>query len=315
MTGHIQVGNHRVVVVREIAQGGFGIVMLVRDVNDNKLYAMKQMFCQSREQADEAHLELRTLQKFSDDPHIITLVDYASLPASKGQHAQVLLLFPFYSAGTAWDMVAQAVEAAEGGDGEGLAARTGQHHWPFPERAAVATLLGTARALRAMHDEGVAHRDLKPHNILISETFSPVIMDLGSVGPARVEIKNRMQALKAEDEASCKCSAPYRAPELMQISNECVIDGKIDVWSLGCTAYCLAFGNSPFETPKEGVLKLAILNARYSVPAKNRNMSGFVYSEGYIELVHSMLRLNPAERPDMDDIVQQCKALLDTLPV
>ena len=122
-----------------------------------------------------------------------------------------------------------------------------------------------------------------------------------------------MQALKVEDEASCKCSAPYRAPEITQVSNECVIDEKIDTWSLGCTAYCLAFGNSPFENSREGVLKLAILNARYSIPTNNTNLCGFRYSEGYIQLINSMLQLNPNDRPDMDDIVQTCKILLDSM--
>ncbi len=46
-----QVGNHKVVVVRELAQGGFGNVLLVRDVvHPSALYAMKQMICQSQEQ-------------------------------------------------------------------------------------------------------------------------------------------------------------------------------------------------------------------------------------------------------------------------
>ena len=306
LTGHIQVGNHKVVVVREIAQGGFGIVFLVRDVHDGTMYAMKQMFCQSREQMDEAHLELRMLQKISGDPHIITLVDHASLPASKGQHRQVLLLFPFFSTGTAWDMIEAAVVAAND-------STPNTSNWPFPERAALVTLLGTARALRSMHDEGAAHRDIKPHNILISDTFDPVIMDLGSVGPSRVEVRNRMDALRAEDDASCKCSAPYRAPEITQVTNECNIDEKVDIWSLGCTAFCLAFGSSPFESTKEGVLKLAILNAKYRIPDGNRNICGITYSTGYIELIQQMLQLDPSDRPDTDSVVQRCKTLLASM--
>jgi hypothetical protein len=51
VTGHQQVGHHRVAIVKELAQGGFGIVFLVRDTqHPDRLYAMKQMFCQSREQ-------------------------------------------------------------------------------------------------------------------------------------------------------------------------------------------------------------------------------------------------------------------------
>ena len=75
--------------------------------------------------------------------------------------------------------------------------------------------------------------------------------------------------------------------------NECDIDEKCDIWSLGCTAYCLAFGNSPFESPKEGVLKLAILNGRFSIPAKNANIHGVVFSSGFVGLIQAMLQVTP----------------------
>ena len=39
------------------------------------------------------------------------------------------------------------------------------------------------------------HRDLKPANILISDNEDPIIMDLGSMAPAKVEIKNSKEAM------------------------------------------------------------------------------------------------------------------------
>ncbi len=42
------------------------------------------------------------------------------------------------------------------------------------------------------------------------------------------------------------------------VQYRCVIDGRADVWSLGCVAYALAFGGNPFESPSEGLLTLAI---------------------------------------------------------
>ena len=83
-------------------------------------------------------------------------------------------------------------------------------------------------------------------------------MDFGSVTPSTHTISTRQQALACEEEAASKTSAAYRAPELTQCNYRPaqLIDGRVDIWGLGCTLYCFAFGRSPFETPQEGILKL-----------------------------------------------------------
>ena len=101
----LEVGLTRVVVVRELAQGGFGTVYLAQDcpkkgvkegvigiegwgMRDRdkdrerekiKQYALKQILCQSAEQIKEAHEELQYLKMFSSHINIITLVDHSSV--------------------------------------------------------------------------------------------------------------------------------------------------------------------------------------------------------------------------------------------
>lgn len=53
--------------------------------------------------------------------------------------------------------------------------------------------------------------------MLLADDGSPVLMDFGSCAKARKTVDDRKGALALEDDASVKCSAPYRAPELTEV--------------------------------------------------------------------------------------------------
>ena len=134
------------------------------------------------------------------------------------------------------------------------------------------------------------------------------MLDLGSVTAARHDIKTRQQAIAAEEEAASKTSAPYRSPELSSTPYPIVIDERVDVWGLGCTLFCLAFGHSPFESVREGVLRLAILNGRFTVPA-GRRMRSVVFSEGFVALIQQMLAVEITQRPFLPEVIETIEAL------
>ena len=216
------------------------------------------------------------------------------------------MLFPLHARGSVWDAVEKvAYPHLHGGGGGGGGPQT-PRRWPFPERALLKVLAGTAAGLRAMHRAGYAHRDVKPHNVLLTDAGAPVLMDLGSAAPVRVEVRSHREAMNLKDEASVKCSAPYRAPELMEVPYPGVVDGQSDVWSLGCTAFAMAFGLGPFENATEGVLTLGILNARYRFPDARTNVhTGERFSQGFCDLVAAMLAREPKERPTVDQLVKK----------
>ena len=224
---------------------------------------------------------------------------------------QMYLLFPLYSNGSCWDALERIYyPETDNGVGNITEAVVSQNPWegqespldllkyPFPERQALQVIRGLCRALGVMHRSGSAHRDVKPHNIMLSfedkrvgarsdenratrageiPTLYPVLMDLGSVTDARMKVLTRRSALVAEDEAAVKTSAAYRAPELTQVQVDSELTEAVDMWAVGCTMFCLSFGRSPFETSREGVLKLAILNGKYDTPARNTNIRGVTY--------------------------------------
>ena len=71
------------------------------------------------------------------------------------------------------------------------------------------------------------------------------------------------------------------------------------IQSLGCTLFALAYSHSPFEdirmTEQGGSIAMAVLNAQYKHPQS-------AYSQGFKDLIDSMLKVNPVERPDINEV-------------
>lgn len=74
--------------------------------------------------------------------------------------------------------------------------------------------------------------------------------------------------------------------------------------------YCIAFGSCPFESPRDGVLRLAILNGRYSIPSQNTHRD-CVFSDGYIQLLQRLLSVDLTQRPHMDEVIRICCQLME----
>jgi len=100
-----------------------------------------------------------------------------------------------------------------------------------------------ARGLRVAHEEGIVHRDIKPHNIYINaEDGSLKILDFGL---ARLE-----QNLGEEDAmGQLVGSSAYMAPEQ---SDYIGLDARVDLYALGVTAYQCLTGKTPFTSTSEG---------------------------------------------------------------
>ena len=190
------------------------------------------------------------------------------------------------------------------------------------------------------HAEGqvrsYAHRDIKPGNIMISDTGTqPILMDLGSLVPSPTPITSRALALQVQDQAAEHSTMPYRAPELFDVKTGTVIDGKVDIWSLGCTLYACLVGKSPFEARSEetgGSLSLCVLGGDWRFPDEGpaeakrgkRRMTDEVeggqgkrediISAGVKDVVRACLKVEPAERPDIDALIAMVEGLVEGLP-
>jgi serine/threonine protein kinase len=179
----------------------------------------------------------------------------------------------------------------------------------YQERDALRVFQGVCQGVNALHEKGWAHRDIKPHNVLLMADGTPILMDLGSVTTARVQLNTRQDGLNLEDEAACKSSAPYRAPELFEPPKPpAFVDEQVDIWSLGCTLYCMAFWRSPFESPTEGVMKLGVLNGRVQYPDPCKKQGAY-FSPPFCNLITGMLTVDPKKRLRLGAVMSRIAAM------
>ncbi|KAL4888640.1 MFS general substrate transporter [Aspergillus ambiguus] len=176
-----------------------------------------------------------------------------------------------------------------------------------------------------------AHRDIKPGNIMIADDGqTPVLMDLGSLAPSPIAITSRSLALAVQDTAAEHSTMPYRAPELFDVKTGSIIDTKVDIWSLGCTLYACLVGKSPFEARSEetgGSLSMCVLGGDWRFPdekptaGKGKGKAGetvqnndAIISAPVKEVVRKCLQVEPADRPDIDELIQIFKNVIKELP-
>ncbi|KAH6720489.1 kinase-like domain-containing protein [Leptodontidium sp. 2 PMI_412] len=174
-----------------------------------------------------------------------------------------------------------------------------------------------------------AHRDIKPGNIMIDDDGEqPILMDLGSLAPSPTPITSRSLALAVQDQAAEHSTMPYRAPELFDVKTGSTVDTKVDIWSLGCTLYACLVGKSPFEMRSDetgGSLSLCVLGGDWRFPdegaggkKKAVNQPGqsedSEISESIREVVRKCLKVEPSERPDVNELIEIVKGVIDQLP-
>ena len=75
--------------------------------------------------------------------------------------------------------------------------------------------------------------------------------------------------------------------------------------------YALAYGFNPFENPKRGFEKLALLNGNVEFPENGENKYGCKYSKAFNHIIKAMLKPNPAKRCKLSKAIKAAKALLE----
>ncbi len=229
-------------IERELGQGGMATVYLAHDLRHDRSVALKVL------RGDIA-------QSVGADRFLREIRLAAGL-----NHPNILALFDSGNAGGALFYVMPAVE------GQSLRDRLEQDgRLPVAEAVRIATAV--AGALDYAHRHGVVHRDIKPENILLQDGHA-LVADFG-IGKAMSGEGDRYT------QTGVTIGTPaYMSPE--QAAGESV-DGRSDIYSLGCVLYEMLVGEQPFTgTSVQAVIAKRFVQTPADIGALREGVSGAV---------------------------------------
>ena len=170
-------------------------------------------------------------KRFSENPEYVERFYKEGQAAGKLNHNNIVQAIDVGEAGGYHYFVMEYVEGKTVADD--LAAAN-----IYEEADALDIIIQVAHALAHAHAHGLIHRDVKPKNIMISKGG---IVKLADMGLAREITDIKL----AETEAGKAYGTPYYiAPE--QIRGKIDIDGRADIYGLGCTFFHMVTGQVPF---------------------------------------------------------------------
>jgi streptogramin lyase len=213
-----------------LGRGGMGSVYLAEDLRLKRKVALKLLLPELArdERFRERLLAESTLAASLDHPNIV----------------------PIYEAGEAGEQIFISMRYVEGQD-----LKTALHEGPLAPEHALGLVSQIASALDAAHAHGLVHRDVKPSNVLIAP-------EAGHEGEDHVYLadfgltKRVSEREGASQPEQLMGTLDYVAPE--QIRGD-EIDGRADVYSLGCLLYeCLA-GEPPYPRRSDAAVLFAHL--------------------------------------------------------
>jgi len=216
-------------VQREIGSGATSRVYLARDPFADRDVAIKVFQFDSRADAKEQRMLFKafvaeaSLAGKLNHPHIVDILDAVQEP----EQSYVVME---YVPGTTLEAHSDVSTL-------------------LPLNKVVEIIFKSIRALEYAHRHGVIHRDIKPGNILLSESGETKVSDFGA--------SFQQRPAQETTQIAGVGSPAYMSPEQIRMET---LTQQTDIYSLGVTMYRLLTGRMPFQASTQAGLSYAILN-------------------------------------------------------
>ena len=219
-----KIGRYQLLEI--VGRGGQGTVYRGHDPSTGQIVAVKILA--------EGHSDGDFLERFQreasilasiEHPHVIKVFDHGE---EEDRHYIVTEYVP--------ENLARIIEQGD----------------PLPIRRALTVAAQIASALAVTHENGVTHRDVKPANVLISDSGDVKLTDFG------IATADVMTTVTTPD--TTVGTPLYMSPEQIQSRD---IDGRSDIYSLGCLLYQILTGRPPFQGESAYDIFNAHINGEY----------------------------------------------------
>jgi len=209
-------------ILAEVGRGGMAFVYKARDLRRQRFVAIKV-----------SDLSLvgdgEAIARFRQEQLLAVRLAHPNLVAA-------------YDAGLVEGVPYLVLEFVEGHDLAWIVKQRG----PLPTAEACEVVRRAALGLEHLHKYGLVHRDVKPANLMLTPSGQVKVLDLGVARYPRVPVPGEQITLPGQ----CLGTPDYMAPE--QCLDCHAVDGRADIYALGCTLYELLAGQPPFAGPAHG---------------------------------------------------------------
>jgi eukaryotic-like serine/threonine-protein kinase len=229
MLGRVLKGRYK--LIDERGNGSMATVYLGRDLETNRVYAVKLL---SRQAAAEHELVERFQREFEllsrlAGPHVVSPVDFGD------EKGTMFIVMDYVDGHT----IKHAVQT--GG--------------PFPLPRAIDVIQQAASGVASAAEKGIVHRDVKPQNLLLSADGMVKLTDFGLA---------RSHESKDITATGFFVGTPfYVAPE--QVENSRRVDVRADLYSLACVFFEVLTGRVPYEG--ERAWDVVMLHLKAPIPS------------------------------------------------
>eukprot|EP01053_Blabericola_migrator_P003658 Blabericola_migrator_1__3657@NODE_2096_length_3280_cov_158_697790_g1327_i0_p1_GENE_NODE_2096_length_3280_cov_158_697790_g1327_i0NODE_2096_length_3280_cov_158_697790_g1327_i0_p1_ORF_typecomplete_len702_score114_12Pkinase/PF00069_25/1_1e71Pkinase_Tyr/PF07714_17/3e50EFhand_7/PF13499_6/3_8e11EFhand_7/PF13499_6/5_7e13EFhand_7/PF13499_6/1_1e14EFhand_8/PF13833_6/0_018EFhand_8/PF13833_6/1_6e05EFhand_8/PF13833_6/5_3EFhand_8/PF13833_6/8_1e05EFhand_8/PF13833_6/0_0029EFhand_8/PF13833_6/2_3e07EFhand_1/PF0003 len=252
---------------KKIGAGSFGEVHLVKELRSGFTRVCKTI---NKDQAavpvEQIEAEINILKQL-DHPNIIKIYDVYE------DYNSVYIIMEYCKGGELLDRIVQAQQRAKA----------------LTEKYVMGIMQQILLALSYFHSQKIAHKDLKPENVLFQDT-SPT-------SPIKVIDFGLAEIFRKTDEYSHNAAGTvlYMAPEVFQRR----LDLKCDVWSAGVLMYLLLTGHLPYSGKSVSEIKNKVLRDEPLWDVQCRYVS-----ETGIDLLKKMLQKQPRQRLSASEALQ-----------